>query len=307
MSKPAFEHVELDGSGGHRIRSFFMAPKVAQVGAIQILHGLGEHAARYERFARQASQRGFSVIVHDHRGHGEQRLHAGYFGGPGSWQDVLDDASLVMRYVRDRLPNAPLALLGHSMGSFLAQHVAMQHGAQLSALLLSGSNRPSPALSTAAWLLARAECLRLGERSHSPLLDKLGFGNFNRSFEPARSELDWLSRDADEVDRYIADPLCGGPYTAGLWRELTSALRDLGNDTRLQEIPADLPILITGGAADPVGGEKGLAELARHYERSGHAQVSLKIYAGGRHEMLNEINRDEVTADWLGWFERVMK
>jgi len=115
--------------------------------------------------------------------------------------------------------------------------------------------------------------------------------------------MDWLSRDANEVDRYIADPLCGGPFTCGLWRDLLGGLFALGSDRALRRVPGELPILITGGSADPVGGEDGMARLAMHYMQTLHQRVQLKIYADGRHEMLNETNRDQVTVDWLDWIQ----
>jgi alpha-beta hydrolase superfamily lysophospholipase len=152
-----------------------------------------------------------------------------------------------------------------------------------------------------AKLLARFEALRMGKRGKSELLHKLGFGDFNKPFEPARTDLDWLSRDEAEVDKYVSDPLCGGPYSCGLWLDLLGGLFDLASDTEVSRIPVELPILISGGGADPVGGDKGMARLAMHYAQTSHQRMKVKIYPEGRHEMLNETNRDEVTADWLDW------
>jgi len=153
-------------------------------------------------------------------------------------------------------------------------------------------------------VLARIESWRIGIRGKSALLDKLGFGNFNRSFTPARTEFDWLSRDEAEVDAYIADPYCGGPYTCGLWRDLLGGLATIASDQALRQIRPELPILVTGGADDPVGGERGLSELAMHYTRSGHNRLTVKIYPLGRHEMFNEINREDFTVDVLNWIEK---
>ena len=115
--------------------------------------------------------------------------------------------------------------------------------------------------------------------------------------------MDWLTRDAAEVDKYLADPLCGGPFTCGLWLDLLGGLFELGFDHGSARIPADLPILITGGSADPVGGEKGMTQLAMHFKQAGLQRVKLTIYSEGRHEMLNEVNREAVTADWLNWLD----
>ena len=183
----------------------------------------------------------------------------------------------------------------------MAQSYAMRFGDNLDALILSGSTWPSRIEARIARLLAHFIAWRRGKQSASPFLDKQGFGNFNKRFEPARTDFDWLSRDPTEVDAYIDDPLCGGPYTTGLWIDLLGGLLDYSSDQALRRIPEKLPILITGGADDPVGGEQSMRTLASRYEETGHVNLSTKTYDGGRHEMLNETNRDEFTDDLLGW------
>ncbi len=291
----------LTTSDDHEILLRIWQPDREVAGVIQLLHGLGEHVSRYERFAAAANARGFAVCAHDHRGHGGHAGEAGYFADNDGWKLVVNDAHVAHEHIREQFPNLPIVLLGHSMGSYIAQTFAMCCGAKLSALLLSGSMWPQRAKLLPAMLLARLESLRLGKLGGSTLLNKLGFGDFNNRFEPARTEMDWLSRDEHEVDLYIADPLCGGPYTCGLWRDVLGALFELGSDHALNRIPADLPMLITGGSDDPVGGEDSMTRLAMHYAQTGHQRVTMKLYPEGRHEMLNETNRDEVTDDWLDW------
>ena len=272
-------------------------------GLIQILHGLGEHAGRYARFAARAAARGDVVAIHNHRGHGPGADATPFFASRGGWLALTADALTVAELLAERYPGKPLTLLGHSMGSFIAQQFAMLHGARLSALLLSGSNWASRLEIGVAHLLARIECWRVGERNTSALLDKLLFAGFNRPFQPARTELDWLSRDEAEVDKYVDDPLCGAPYSAGLWRDLTGGLFGITSDDAVGRVPSDLPILISGGARDPVGGDKGMGRLALHYAQTGHTRMKVRIYDEARHEMLNETNRDEVTDDWLNWID----
>ena len=190
-----------------------------------------------------------------------------------------------------------LAGMGHHV------YAGARKDEDLAALVLSGSTWPSRALLFVGRILARWERWRHGIYYRSPLLHKIGFEEFNNKFAPGRTELDWLSRDPDEVDKYIADPLCGGPYTTGLWWDLLGGLKEISSIDALRSIPASLPILITGGADDPVGGAKGMLKLADAYQRSGHEKVDKAIYADGRHEMLNEINRDEFTADLLRWID----
>jgi alpha-beta hydrolase superfamily lysophospholipase len=304
MSDAAAGATGLDAPDGHRIRVVpFPAPEAPRA-VIHVLHGLGEYSDRYARFATAASESDFAVVGHDHRGHGPARSTAGFFAPEQGWDLLADDALLVHDWIGERFPGLPRALLGHSMGSYLAQQFAALHGDRLSALLLSASTWPRRTEVAAGHLLARLECLRLGKKGVSPLLEKLGFGAFNRRFRDGRTDFDWLSRDAAEVDRYIEDPLTGGPFTAALWRDLTAGLLRISTDRALAQIPADLPILITGGTDDPVGGAKGMRQLALHYARTGHTRLKVRTYAGGRHEMLNETNRDEVMRDWLDWIAR---
>ena len=295
------QHETLVAADGHDIHTQLWAPEGQLSCVIQILHGLGEHSDRYARFAAKAVERGFAVCVHDHRGHGKHADELGHFAGASGWLQLVTDSETVNDHILQKFTETPVVLLGHSMGSYVAQAFAMQYGSRLSGLILSASTWPSRLQLVPARLLARFEALRLGTRGKSGLLDKLGFGNFNRPFEPARTELDWLSRDEAEVDKYISDPLCGGPYSCGLWLGLLGGLFDVASDAAISRVPSDLPILISGGESDPVGGDSGMTRLAMHYAQTSHQRIKVKIYAGGRHEMLNETNLDEVTADWLDW------
>lgn len=295
---------ELDADSSHKIALHVWETSGEPRGVIQVFHGLGEHIARYERFAAAANARGFVICGHNHRGHGPEARVPGFFAEHDGWRLLVDDGHRVTSYLQTRFAGKPLVLLGHSMGSYIAQSYAMRFGDELVALVLSGSTWPSRGLLFVGRILARIEMWRLGIHGCSPLLDKIGFGDFNKKFEPARTGLDWLSRDPDEVDKYVADPLCGGPYSTALWRDLLGGLREVSDANTLRGIPAELPILITGGADDPVGGAKGMLELAEAYLRSGHTRVEKAIYADGRHEMLNEMNREEFTHDLLDWVEQ---
>lgn len=304
MSK--YAALQLDDAGDRKLPIYLWEPDAEPRALIQVFHGLGEHSARYARFADAATAAGYVVCAHDHRGHGPEAETRGFFAPQDGWDQLVADGKHVHDFLRSRYPGKALVLLGHSMGSYIAQSYAMRHGEALDALVLSGSTWPSRLLVRVGRLLARFEAWRLGSKGESALLDKLGFGDFNKRFEPARTDLDWLSRDPDEVDRYVADPLCGEPYTTGLWLDLLGGLLEVSSDANLKEIPSDLPILITGGADDPVGGESGMLKLAAHYQSAGHTTVSKAIYADGRHEMLNETNRDEFTSDLLGWIDSAL-
>ncbi len=298
--------VLLEAADGSQIPLRVWATETAPVrGAIQILHGLGEHADRYARFAEAANRRGYLVCAHDHRGHGKRPGQRNYFAPADGWALLENDTLVVREYLAKTAAEAPVVLFGHSMGSYLAQYVVMHYGGRFKALLLSGSTWPSRGKLLAAQAVARLLAYSRGGRKYSPLLDKLGFSDFNRQFEPARTEFDWLSRDPEEVDKYVADPHCGGPFTIGLWVDLLSGLLSISKNEALERIPGNLPVLITGGSNDPIGGETGMGELMLHYAETSHSRLTLKVYDDGRHEMLNETNRETVMNDWLDWIDGV--
>lgn len=272
---------------------------------VQILHGLAEHPARYARFAAQCNRQGYAVFAHNHRGHGENCAEEdlGYFADENGWERVISDVRVVQQEIRQRFHDKPLVLLGHSMGSYVAQGFVMQHPQDVDALILSASTLAPRLQLVPGHLIARFIAWRRGPRARSTMLNQLGFGDFNKRFAPNRTAFDWLSRDDAEVDRYIDDPLCGVDSSNGLWVDLTAALLKIRKPGSMRMIPAPLPILITGGERDPVGGRKGMNLLADAYRGTGHQNVSVKVYADARHEMFNEINRDEFTADVLGWIE----
>jgi alpha-beta hydrolase superfamily lysophospholipase len=259
---------EIKALDGHRICGMQWRPETEIRGVIQVFHGLGEHHERYERFAALATARNLAVIAHDHRGHGKHAAELGYFADRRGWQLLTDDGLLVNNMIGDQYAGVPIILLGHSMGSYVAQYFSMQHDYRLTALVLSASTWPSKSKLYPGRALARIEAMRLGMHGKSALLHKLGFGDFNKPFLPCRTELDWLSRDAAEVDAYISDDLCGGPYSCGLWLDLLGGLSAIASDRALQRIRSDLPILLTGGSEDPVGGQRGITELSMHYARS---------------------------------------
>jgi len=293
----------LAADNGHKIHTQLWQPDGDCAAIIQVVHGLGEHADRYARFAAAAVERGYAVCAHDHRGHGRHAEHPGYFAVTKGWDRVVNDVDVVNESVCQTLPGVPVVLLGHSMGSYIAQHFAMYHGARLAGMILSASTWPLKLKLLPAFVIAHVESWRLGASANSRLLHKLGFSDFNKPFSPARTELDWLTRDKEEVDKYIADPLCGGPYTCGLWRDLFGGLLRIYSDNSLRRISSELPILITGGELDAVGGDKGMGRLATRYAQTLHSRLKVRIYPEGRHEMLNEMNRDEVTRDWLDWID----
>lgn len=280
-------------------------------GLFTIAHGMGEHALRYRRLAERLTAAGFSVLAHDQRGHGKSLVPGaklGHMADEDSWNRAVGDLLGLVKHHAAQHPGLPQILFGHSMGSFMVQQALYQEPGCVDGAILSASNGKPPALAQAGRALARVERLRLGKRRPSALLNKMSFGEFNKRFEPARTPFDWLSRDPAEVDAYIEDPLCGFDISVQSWVDMLDALPRLTRPENLRKIPNTLPLWLFAGSDDPVGdfGE-GVRRLYDSYQGAGLTDVTLTLYEGGRHEMLNETNRDEVEADVLRFAERVVE
>jgi alpha-beta hydrolase superfamily lysophospholipase len=282
-------------------------PDAPPKAVVQIAHGLAEHAARYARVAEALARAGYAVYADDHRGHGRTArtpAELGLFAERGGWKKCIDDLWLLNRRIATDHPGVPIVLLGHSLGSFMAQYFISEHGDALAGAVLSASNGKPPPIAPIGLVLARLERLRLGQRGHSPLMQALFFGAFNKPFKPARTAFDWLSRDPAEVDKYIADPLCGFESTVQLYIDLLEGLRETAKPSRQARIPKDLPIYIFNGSRDPVSDNIG--QLIGAYRAAGIKPVFHEVYPDGRHESLNETNRDAVTRDLIAWLDGVI-
>ncbi|MFZ5756063.1 MAG: alpha/beta hydrolase [Pseudomonadota bacterium] len=300
----------LDTADRHRIAVRHW-PAAGHIRAsLVIAHGMAEHAARYDPLAEHLAARGIAVYALDHRGHGAsatQPADIGHYADENGWALVVGDLARLLDHAHAAHPGLPLVLLGHSMGSFIAQACAIAHGDRLHALALSGSNYGSTVLYRVARVLARIEKFRQGARGKSALLEFLSFGAFNKPFAPARTGYDWLSRDPAEVDKYIADPLCGFRVSNQLWIDLLGGLIAISDVKNLARIPHALPVYVFGGDRDPVGqAGRGLPKLVEKLAEAGVRNVRLKLYREGRHEMLNESNRAEVFADLEKWLDEVL-
>lgn len=265
------------------------------VQVLVIAHGMAEHACRYGELARWLGTQGIATVTYNHRGHGPgcPPDQLGHYADQQGWARVTGDLHQVLTDTRARFPDLPLTLFGHSMGSFIAQSCAQQHPDALDRLILSASNRINRTELGVSGLLVSGLRWLYGKHHRSPLIARMTFGKFNRAFAPNRTDYDWLSRDPDQVDRYIADPLCGFPCSTGLWHDFIQGMRTI--DPALWR--KDLPVHLLAGTMDPVG-EMGKG-ITRHFQAirdAGVQQVSLRLFAGGRHEMLNETNAAEVYA-----------
>jgi alpha-beta hydrolase superfamily lysophospholipase len=274
-------------------------------GVVQISHGMAELSARYMRLASALTSAGYFVYANDHRGHGRTALSLDSIGYPGdrdgfSW--MVKDMHQLSHIIKTENPGVPLFLLGHSMGSFLSQRYIQLYGDEIDGLVLSGTNGKQGLALDLGILVARLEIKLRGRRAKSPTLNSLSFGSFNKSFHPSRTEFDWLSRDSSEVDKYISDEYCGGIFTAGFFHDFFEGLKAIEKPSNMADIPQDLPVYIFSGEKDPVGGfTKGVMRLVETYRSLGMKDVTCRFYKDGRHEMLNEINRDQVIEDLIAW------
>lgn len=276
----------ISATDGTPITTYAWTEVATPVGAVQIAHGLAEHAARYDRLAQALNAAGFVVHATDHRGHGRTGQDAlGDFGAAG-FDGLVEDVAQYAGIVADAHPGLPLFLVGHSMGSFAAQTVMLDHSGRYAGVVLSGST----ALDVLAANLAQSE-------------GPVGLEAFNEGFEQ-RTGYEWLSRDEAEVDKYVADPWCGFETPPETIPMLFAGAARLADPQALAGIRKDLPLLIASGSDDPLAGGGQLVELlAQRYRDAGLTDVTLKVYGGARHEIFNETNRDEVTADVVGWLQ----
>ena len=296
---------EFRGDDGESLLARRWLPEGRPRAVLQIAHGLAEHSGRYARLAAALNAAGYGVYASDHRGHGPEAPAAdlGHFADEGGWEKVVGDLWTLNRLIAAEQPGTPIIFIGHSLGSFLGRGFIAEHSDALAGAALSGSSGKPPAIATLGRLIARAERLRLGKRGKSRLIFQMWFGDFNKPFRPARTAFDWLSRDEREVDAYVADPLCGFPFTTQLAIDVLDALPRVTGRENLARIRKDLPIYVFSGERDPVGAN--IKGLIADLKAAGFAKLATRLYPGARHETLNETNRDEVTRDLITWLDGV--
>ncbi|HKM43732.1 MAG TPA: alpha/beta hydrolase [Limnochordia bacterium] len=278
-------------------------------GVLQLAHGMAEHTARYDSFARFCNECGFIVVAGDHRGHGktgEKSGVLGYFSDNDGFDRIVQDLSAINGWISKKYPDLPRVLMGHSLGSFLTRRYMQTYGSTIDGAILMGSGG-NPGFAVKLGKLVASLQMKADPTKPSKVLDAMAFGAYNRNIKDARTKFDWLTRDPAEVQKYIEDPYCGFVCSAGFFFDLFTGLEQIHKPALIELIPKELPILVVSGDADPVGGHgRGVAEFVGQLRKHGLAKLEMKLYPGARHELLNETNRDEVMKDILHWLQAQM-
>lgn len=266
-----------------------------------IAHGMAEHSGRYDHFARFLAENGFAVYMNDHAGHGRSAQVKGHFADKNGWDCVLRDLHALRLEAQQAHPGLPVFWMGHSMGSFLSRCYITRHGEGLSGCVLCGTmgKNPGAALGKA---LAMAQERLMGPRAAGKKLNRLATGTYNRRIQNPVNSSAWLSRDEKVCRDFEADPLSNFPFTAAGYRDLFTGLLEISSPQWAQGVPKDLPILLIAGEEDPVGDYgRGPRQVEGWLGQAGISDLTLKLYPGMRHEVLNELGKEQVYGDVLDW------
>lgn len=304
-----FNFLSSDGKTG--LHGISWLPEGTPRAVLQIAHGVAEYIGRYDGFARFLNEQGIAVVGHDHLGHGQSVTENGtpiYFGDGNTWQTVVDDMYLLHNRLRQQFPNVPMVLMGHSMGSFLARTYLIRYPGTVDAAIVMGTGWQGSLVLAGGLLISKLVALR-GSNATSDFVTNLAFGSYNKHIKPQRTAFDWLSADTENVDAYIADPLCGQPTTVGLFREMLKGFQFNQKFGNLDKMNHDTPVLLIAGQEDPVGDYgAGVRQTYQEFKRSGVRDCTVKLYPGLRHEILNEkAQQAQVYADIAAWLEEKIK
>jgi alpha-beta hydrolase superfamily lysophospholipase len=276
---------------------------------LQIAHGMAEHLERYEAFADVLCDNGIAVYINDHLGHGssiKNKNELGYFGKNDGWKNFIEDCHELTKIAKAENPGKPYIFFGHSMGSFVARAYSSKYAGEIDGAIYCGTAGPNPAAG-AGKMVANLIISLKGDRYKSKLIDKMAFGTYNSKFEK-RTAFDWLTRDNFQVDKYIADDLCGFLFTTAGYRDLFSLLAYVSSKEWFEGLSKELPVLIISGAMDPVCNySKGIDQVYNALTAAGKTNVQKILYKDARHEILNESACfDTVCKDVLSWIDTVI-
>jgi len=307
MNKEEFYFESRDGVS--RIHAVRYTPDNGEVkGVFQIVHGMAEYIERYEDIAEYMTERGFVVTGDDHLGHGKSVPEGGvygYFCEQDPATVVVRDVHRLKKMTQELYPGVPYILMGHSMGSFIARNYICRYGTGITAAVIMGTGMQPKFLIGISKVIVGIQKLFCGDKHISKFINALAFGSYNKRISNPRTPFDWLSANIENVDKYIADPLCGRVFTVNGFKTLFELIGRLLDKKNVAGVPADLPILMVAGAEDPVGNYgKGVQQAKASLEAAGVKDITLKLYEGDRHEILNEDDRDTVKEDIYNWIQK---
>ena len=292
---------------GEVLEKAFWPAKGEPKAVVQLVHGMAEHIRRYDETAQKLSGAGFAVVGHTPLGHGKNARVLGYFGKENGWDTLVKDTHAVRIATQKEYPNLPYFLLGHSMGSFVVRTYCLSYEKGLSGVILSGTGHFDKAILAAGGLLSKLQCLLGMAGKPSKLLSKISSMGYLKDYADVQTEFDWLSRDREVVKRYIDDPLCGFPFTAKGYGDMFEGLTRLYPE-KLGTMEKDVHVYLFSGDKDPVGANgAGVEKVAQEIRDAGVKDVTVKLYPDGRHEMFNELNKEEVWHDLIGWLENQLE
>ena len=306
MKKEDFYFDSRDGQS--KIHAVRYTPDTENIlGVVQIVHGMAEYVERYEEFAEFLTARGFIVTGDDHLGHGKtvpQGGTYGYFCEQDPATVVVRDVHRLKKMTQNLYPNVPYIIIGHSMGSFILRNYLCRYGTGISGAVIMGTGMQSPSSVKLGLAVAAIQKVFCGSKHVSKFIDKGSFGSYNRKFEPCRTEVDWLCGNEETVDAYIKDPMCGFTFTVNGFQTLFQLVSRIQKKENLEKVPKTLPVFMVSGEDDPVGEYgKGVQRAYESLKAVGLENIKLKLYEKGRHELLNEVNRDVIMQDIYDWIK----
>ena len=281
-------------------------PEEGAKAVFQIVHGMAEHGERYEDFACFLCSKGFAVMVDDHAGHGKSVKtddDLGYFGESGGWNAFVEDEKTVTELIKKEFPSLPVIFFGHSMGSFIGREYIRRYGSDeaVKGAIICGTSGKNPAAAIAIGMAGAIAKIK-GSRHKSEFINKIAFGPYNAKIKNPKTPFDWLTTDEEIVSKYIADKYCGFLFTAAGYKDLFTILNTVSGKDWYDGVPKDLPILITAGEDDPVGSYgKGIKEVYGNLKAADCTDVTLNLYPGMRHEILNEKEKATVYEEIAAW------
>lgn len=309
---PSFQDIFFPSSTGkNTIHARKCLPDGKPRAVIQIVHGIAEHINRYDDFMLFLANNGFAVAGDDHLGHGQSVTRPeelGFFDDENGWDKVVADVGTLREMMHGEFPDVPYIFFGHSMGSFLTRTFIIQNPDKYDAAIISGTGHQAKALVFAGLAMGNAVVKLHGARADGKMLNDIAFGTYNRKVDFPMTDFDWLSRDYENVKKYIADPMCGFVCKASLYRDMLSGVKFVTDQSNIDKMSKEQPIYFMSGDNDPVGDYgKGVDRAYKAFCKAGLHDVMIRLYPGGRHEMLNEINKDQVYQDILSWLNEKLE